>query len=109
MKRAHAWGRGEAGARITKNQNRVPRVDWSLGVGLLWEPDSRADRTLGKGGEDQPGPALPGSAWGRLPLLTGRLRGATAGLHAAASASRYCLCNKCHVCILAHHPQWPAP
>lgn len=70
----------------------------------------RADQTgLGGKGGDQPGPALPGPAQGRLPLLTCRLKGATAGLHAAALAARSCLCNKCHVCILAHHPQWPAP
>lgn len=67
----------------------------------VWEQESRADRTLGRGREDQLGQALP--------LLTCRLKGATAGLHAAAPAARSCLCNKCHVCILAHHPEWPAP
>lgn len=78
-------------------------------VGLLCR--SRTDQTgpWSRGGEDQPGLALPSLARWRLPLLSCRLKGAAAGLHTAASAARSCLCNKCHVCILAHHLQWPVP
>lgn len=76
---------------------------------LVQQQENRPDRTLGKGKRRA---AWPGPAWpprGSLPPLPCRLEGAAAGLHAAAPAAHSCLCNKCHVCILAHHPQWPAP
>lgn len=58
-------------------------------------------------------PAQPG--WARPCLReaasahTCRPKGATAGLHAATPSAHSCLCNKCHVCMLAHHPRFPAP
>ena len=105
----HAGGGGEEGG--SQDLEELSHCGGTEALGRAFPSGSRrADQTgLGGKGGDQPGPALPGPAQGRLPQLTCRLQGATAGLHATAPAARSCLCNKCHVCILAHHPQWPAP
>lgn len=90
MKHACTWGKGEAepGYRRTESVDLLRR--------------SRSDQTghWSKCGEDQLGQGEAASAHMQLKEQQ---------LGSTPPQLRACLCNKCHVCILAHHLQDLAP